>query len=81
MKKSTEQWSFKLGFQALLDGYIGSKPVFHIYPDMNFGFNIVPSYVSFFAGLSGKLEKNDPLKVLFRKSIFDNPEVIFVHTN
>jgi hypothetical protein len=37
---------------------------FHIYPDINFGFNVIPSYVSFFAGLTGKLERNEPLKII-----------------
>jgi hypothetical protein len=41
---------------------------FHMYPDINFGFVIVPAYISFFSELSGKLEKNDPLKI-----ISDNP--------
>ena len=43
----------------------------HAYPDVNFSFNIVPSYVSFFAALSGKLEKNEPLNV-----ISENPFLI-----
>jgi len=64
IKKSTDQWNFKIGFQALLDKNKITPPVFHIYPDINFGFNIVPTYISFFAGLSGKLEKNDPLKII-----------------
>jgi hypothetical protein len=64
VKKSTEQWNVKLGFQALLDKNLTATPVFHIYPDFNFSFTVVPSYVSFFAGLSGKLEKNDPLKII-----------------
>jgi len=64
IKKSTEEWSFKLGFQALLDKNMTLSPKFHIYPDVNFGFSVVPSYVSFFAGLSGKLEKNEPLKII-----------------
>ena len=64
IKKSAEQWSFKLGFQALLDKNLTATPVFHIYPDFNFSFTVVPSYVSFFAGFSGKLEKNDPLKII-----------------
>jgi hypothetical protein len=71
MKKSTEQWSFKLGFQALLDKNMDTSPEFHIYPDINFGFSVVPSYVSFFAGLSGKLVKNDPLKI-----ISENPFIV-----
>ena len=71
IKKSTEQWSFKLGIQALLDRNLTSSAEFHLYPDVNFGFSIVPSYVSFFAGLSGKLEKNDPLKV-----ISENPFIV-----
>ena len=64
IKKSAEQWSFKIGFQALLDKNMTPTPVFHIYPDVNFSFSVVPSYISFFAGLSGKLEKNDPLKIV-----------------
>jgi hypothetical protein len=36
----------------------------HLYPDVEFGFNVVPSYVSFFAELSGYLERNDPLKLI-----------------
>ena len=64
IKKSTEQWNFKLGFQALLDRNMTASPNLHLYPDVNFGFNIVPSYLSFFAGLSGKLEKNEPLKII-----------------
>jgi hypothetical protein len=64
IKKSTEQWNFKLGLQALLNKNMTLSPEFHIYPDVNFGFTIVPSYVNFNVGLSGKLEKNDPWKII-----------------
>jgi hypothetical protein len=71
IKKSTEQWSFKLGIQALLDKNMNPTPRFHVYPDINFSFNVVPSYISFFAGISGKLEKNEPSKI-----ISENPFLI-----
>jgi len=71
VKKGTDQWTFKLGFQALLDRNMTTSTAFHIYPDINFGFSIVPSYISFFAGLSGKLEKNEPLRI-----ISENPFII-----
>jgi hypothetical protein len=64
IKKSSSEWSVKLGFQALLDRGIGESAKLHLYPDFHFGFNIVPSYISFFADLSGKLEKNEPLRVI-----------------
>jgi hypothetical protein len=64
IKKSTEQWSFKIGIEALLDRNMTSTAKFHLYPDINATLNIVPSYVSFFAGLSGKLEQNEPSKVI-----------------
>jgi hypothetical protein len=71
IKKSTDQWNFKLGFQALLDkNVISSSAVVHFYPDITFGFSVVPSYVAFFAGLAGKLERNDPWKI-----ISENPYV------
>ena len=71
LKKSSEQWSFKLGLQLLLDKDVNAFTKLHIYPDVNFSFNVVPSYVSFFAGLSGKLEKNEPLKI-----VSENPFLI-----
>jgi hypothetical protein len=64
IKKSTEQWSFKLGFQALIEKNLTLSNKMHIYPDINFSFNIVQSYIRFFAGLSGRMEKNDPLKII-----------------
>lgn len=68
VKKASDQWSFKLGLEFLLDRNMTSAAKLHIYPDLDFSFNIVPSYINFFAGLTGYLEKNEPLKV-----ISDNP--------
>jgi len=63
--KSTNQWNFRLGLQLLLDKNITPATArFHLYPDLKFGFSVVPSYISFFAALNGKLEKNDPEKVI-----------------
>jgi hypothetical protein len=70
IKKSSGLWNFKLGLQALLDKNMGTLPELHIYPDLNLSFSVVPSYVSFFAGLSGKLEKNDPLKIISENPFF-----------
>jgi hypothetical protein len=64
LKKSTQQWSFKAGVQLLLDKNMNSAVVFHLYPDARFSFAIVPSYVSFFAGLNGRLERNDPKHII-----------------
>jgi hypothetical protein len=64
LKKSTQQWSFKAGLQLLLDRNLTSDPQFHLYPDVRFSFAIIPSYVSFFAGLNGNLERNDPKHII-----------------
>jgi len=64
IKKSNDQWSFKLGIEALLDKNMTPNAKFHMYPDLNLTVNVVPSYVSLFAGLSGYLEKNVPSKVI-----------------
>ena len=64
ISKSTSQWSFRLGLQLLLDKDTSSTVKFHFYPDARFSFNIVPTYITFFAGLNGKLEKNTPDKVI-----------------
>ena len=68
LKKSSEEWNFKLGLQALLEKDNTAFTRLHVYPDVNFGFNIVPAYLNFFAGLTGRLEKNEPSKV-----ILENP--------
>jgi hypothetical protein len=64
ISKSTSQWNFKLGIQLLLDKDTSSAVRFHFYPDARFSFNIVPTYITFFAGLNGKLEKNTPDKII-----------------
>ncbi|MCX6334014.1 MAG: hypothetical protein NT092_06875 [Bacteroidia bacterium] len=69
VKKSTPQWNFKAGLQLLLDRNMTEKPRFHIYPDVNFGFSVVPSYVRFFAALGGRLERNEP-KVIIGENPF-----------
>ena len=67
LKKKTDQWNFKLGFQALID----RNSNLHFYPDLELGFTIVPSYLSFFSSLSGRMERNEPLKI-----ITENPYLI-----
>lgn len=64
VKKRSDDWSFKLGLELLLDKDKDAFTTLHVYPDIDFNLNLVPSYITFFAGLSGKLEKNEPLKVL-----------------
>jgi hypothetical protein len=81
IKKSNEQWNFKLGFQVVLDEYLGTSAVFHLYPDLKLGFNVVPAYVSFFAGLSGKLEKNDPAKIFSENPYLRLEENFFIQKN
>lgn len=80
IKKSTSQWNFKLGFQALLDKNL-SSPEFHIYPDIDFGFSVVPSYISFFTGLSGKLEKNEPIKIISENPFLVDDGSLFIIPN
>ena len=63
VKKSTSLWDVKLGLQFLYDKGLAESKL-HIYPDLHFGFNIVPSFVSFYAELTGRLEKNLPNDVL-----------------
>lgn len=63
IKKSAQQWSFKVGVRFVLDKNLTSSPEFHFYPDASFSFAIVPSYVSFFASMGGNLAGNNPAKV------------------
>ena len=64
IKQKEESWNFKLGMTALLDRNLTSEAKFHAYPDIDFGLTVVPSYLNFFASLSGKLEENAPLSAI-----------------
>lgn len=64
LSKSSDQWSFKLGLEALLDRNMTSTARAHLYPDVNFSFNVVPKYINFFASLTGKHERNEPMNVV-----------------
>jgi hypothetical protein len=77
IKKSSNEWSVKLGFQALLDRGITGSAKLHFYPDVNFRFNIIPSYISFFTDLSGKLVKNEPLNVIRENPFFFPDSTLF----
>ncbi len=81
IKKSTPQWNFKLGFQMLLDRDTAASAKFHFYPDVRFGFNIVPSYISFFAGLNGMLEKNEPMKIIEENPFLIRDGSLFLQPN
>lgn len=64
IKKSTSQWNVKLGFEALIDKGLFESAKLHIYPNLRFGFSIIPSYLNFFADLTGKMEKNEPVNII-----------------
>jgi hypothetical protein len=64
IKRNTPQWNFKAGLQILVDKFLDESAALHLYPDIRFGLNIVPSYVSFFTGLGGSMEVNEPLSII-----------------
>lgn len=79
VQKSTSQWQFKIGMQALLERHFEKDAKLHVYPDLGFGFSIVPSYINFFSSLTGGLEINDALK-LNEENPFINPYSIEFYT-
>jgi len=81
VKKSTSQWNFKAGFELLLDQNMNDKPAFHLYPDVRFGFSVVPEYVSFFAALNGKLEVNQPKDIIDYNPFLMNDGSLYTLTN
>lgn len=63
IRKSTEQWNFKVGIKLSVAKNLENSPKVYFHPDLEFGFGIVPEYMRFFAGLSGKLENNEPMNI------------------
>ncbi len=76
VRKSTDQWNFNLGLKLLMARNLGKSARLYVYPDIRFGFNIVPAYVRFFAELTGNLENNDPLHA-FAANPFLVPDTLF----
>jgi hypothetical protein len=64
VSKSTQQWNFNLGVELLLERNLKASAKPHFYPNVNFGFSIVQEYMRFFAGLTGRLENNEPLSMI-----------------
>jgi hypothetical protein len=81
LKKSTQQWNFKAGIQLLLDKDTSDSPEFHFYPDVRFGFNIVPEYISFFAALNGRLEVNAPQRIIDENPFIFSDGTLFTLKN
>lgn len=73
IEKKSSLWNFKIGFKTVVDNYLEDESTLHLYPDVNFGFQIVPAYINFFAGLSGKHETNDPFKI-FNENPYIKPD-------
>lgn len=83
VKKTSGEWSLKLGLKMLLDKHYDQDAEFHIYPDIDFGFNIVPNYIRFFAGLGGGTDENDAASVLSVNPYLIPGKTLFTlkHTN
>ena len=71
VRKSTEQWNFNIGILLSVEKNLENSAKVYFHPDVRFGFSIVPEYMRFFAGLTGKLENNEPLKI-----ISENPYLV-----
>jgi hypothetical protein len=71
LRKTTSQWNFNLGILIDFERNLSTSTKIYFYPDVRFGFSVVPQYVRFFTSLTGKLQNNDPLKV-----ISENPYMV-----
>lgn len=71
VRKSTGQWDFNIGVRLSVERNLTSSAKIYFYPDLKLGLSIVPEYMRFFAGISGKLENNEPLNV-----ISENPYLV-----
>ncbi|HLN21659.1 MAG TPA: hypothetical protein VK213_11255 [Bacteroidales bacterium] len=74
--KSSSLWNFRLGLQAVIARGLEESAGLYVYPDVQFGFNIVPSYINFFTALKGKLDRNDPMNIV-RENPYLLPGMIY----
>ena len=72
VSKKTDSWNVKLGLTLLLDrsAIVATSDAdtmrskFHIYPDVEFGITVIPSYLDVFFKFDGEMEQNTPLHVI-----------------
>ncbi len=77
VRKSTDQWNFKLGAGLSLEKNLDSKVKAYFHPDLEFGFSVVPQYIRFFAGLGGRLENNEPMNLIRENPFLVPGETIY----
>lgn len=77
VKKNTDQWEFKLGFRMTFDKNLTDKARVHFYPDLRFGFSIVPAYLKFFTSLDGELERNTPETIIEQNPFIMNDGALY----
>jgi len=79
VSKNTPLWNFRVGANLVYDrdGYYATtlppsggdvNERFYVYPDLKFGFSIMPTYMEMFLGLNGELNKN-----MVRSVVGENP--------
>lgn len=71
LRKTTSQWNFNLGILVDFERNLSAPTKVYFYPDVSFGFSVVPQYARFFTSLTGRLQNNDPLRV-----ISENPYMV-----
>jgi hypothetical protein len=76
--KSSEDWQFKLGFEATAD--ISDITKFYFYPRANLDFTVIKDVLIPFVGVSGNLQKNS-YKNLFEENMFIKPGLVLKNTS
>jgi hypothetical protein len=78
ISKSSDDWKFKIGFEAVADAADITK--FYFYPKANLDFTIVEDVLVPFIGISGELKKNN-YQQTFAENQFIKPGVLLKNTS
>ena len=70
ISKSSDDWSFRVGFQAVADAADITK--YYFYPQAHLDIIIVKDVLIPFVGITGKLQKNS-YQQLFEENMFIKP--------
>jgi hypothetical protein len=76
--KTSEDWQFKLGFEAVAD--IADITKYYFYPQANLDIIVIKDVLIPFIGMSGKLQKNN-YQSLFEENMFIKPGLSLKNTS
>lgn len=87
--RGTEDWRFRFGFDAAVDSRDNTDPFFggkmsthlYLYPDVEFAFSVIPTYMRFRVTLDGDMTNNQARNAVYMNPLLFPGDTLFTLKN